>query len=138
MKTEPEIFEELRPLLQECLGVRPEQIQLSSVLVADLGAESIDLLDLSFQIEDKFKVTIEPNEIERQARQQAPDVVYEKDGLLTEEALAQIRASAPELDPTKLVKGLRKSDLPSLLTVGFFVRLIARKLAEKSTEVKNA
>jgi len=37
----------------------------------------------------------------------------------------------PELDSGKLVPGLRKMDLPSLLTVQFFVRLIARKLAAK-------
>ena len=55
--------------------------------------------------------------------------MYEKDGYLTEAALAEIRRSLPELDAGKLVKGLRKMDLPALLTVSFFVRLIARKLA---------
>ena len=138
MKTEQEIFDELKPLLQEALGVRPEQIQMSSVLVADLGAESIDLLDLSFQIEDKFKVTIEANEIERKASKRSPGQAYEKDGCLTEEVLAEIRASAPELDPAKLVKGLRKNDLPSLLTVGFFVRLIQEKLAAQTEGATHA
>ena len=42
----------MKPILQEVLGVRPEQVHLSSLLIADLGAESIDLLDLSFQILD--------------------------------------------------------------------------------------
>lgn len=135
MKTEQEIFEELRTLLPDVLGVRLEQVQRSSVLVADLGAESIDLLDLSFQIEDKFKVTIEANEIEREARKRLPWVLYEKDGLLTEEALVEIRTRVPGLDPSKLVKGLRKSDFSALLTVEFFVQLIARKLAEKTEEV---
>lgn len=134
MRTEQEIFEELKALLPDVLGVRPEQVQRSSLLVADLGAESIDLLDLSFQIEDKFKVAIEANEIEREARKRLPGVLYEQDGLLTEEALAEIRARVPGLDPAKLVKGLRKSDFPSLLTVEFFGQLIARKLAEKTTE----
>lgn len=126
---EQEIFEHLKPLLVETLGVAPERIALTSVLVRDLGAESIDLLDLSFRIEERFKVTIEANEIEREARQRLPGGTYEKDGYLTEEALAEIRAAVPELDPARLVKGLRKADLPSLLNVAFFVRLIARKLA---------
>lgn len=129
MMTENEIFEQLRPLLMEVLGVTPEKIQVSSVLVAELGAESIDLLDLSFRIEEHFKVTIEANEIEREAKQRMPGGVYEKDGWLTEEALAEIRKAAPELPQARLVKGLRKADLLSLLTVGFFVHLIARKLA---------
>jgi len=127
--TETKIFDELKPLLVEVLGVPAEKIRLDSVLVSELGAESIDLLDLSFRIEEKFRVRIEANEIEREAKRRLPDGVYEKDGYLTEAALAEIRNSLPELDASKLVKGLRKTDLPALLTVSFFVRLIARKLA---------
>ena len=135
MMTENQILERLKPLLVEALGVAPEKIALGSVLVADLGAESIDLLDLSFRIEEAFTVTIEGNEIEREASKRLPGGVYEKDGRLTEAALGEIRKSLPELDSAKLVSGLRKLDLPSLLTVQFFVRLIARKLSEKEGAV---
>ena len=128
--TETKIFDELKPLLVEVLGVPAEKIRLDSVLVSELGAESIDLLDLSFRLEEKFRVRIEANEIEREAKRRLPDGVYEKDGYLTEAALAEIRNSLPELDARKLVKGLRKTDLPALLTVSFFVHLIARKLAK--------
>ena len=138
MMTESEIFEELKPLLVEVLGVAPEKVRMDSVLVADLGAESIDLLDFSFLIEEKFKVTIEANEIEREAKKRLPGGVYEKDGCLTEEALAEIRRAVPELDAAKLVQGLRKIDLPSLLTVSFFVHLIARKLAAKTEGTTHA
>ncbi len=131
MMTETEIFERLKPLLVEVLGVAPDKILLSSVLVADLGAESIDLLDLSFRIEETFKVSIEGNEIEREASKRLPGGVYEKDGRLTDAALDEIRRSLPELEAARLVSGLRKMDLPSLLTVQFFVRLIVRKLKEK-------
>jgi len=127
-----EIFERLKPLLVEVLGVRPEAIHPESVLVEDLGAESIDLLDLSFRIEERFKVALEANEIEREAKQRLGDRLYEQDGCLTPEALAEIARSAPELDRAKLVPGLRKIDLPGLLTVSFFVNLIARKLALKN------
>jgi len=131
MMTENEIFERLKPLLVEVLGAATEKIQLGSVLVADLGAESIDLLDLSFRIEETFNVTIEGNEVEREASQRLPGGVFEKDGRLTDEALAEIRKALPGLDRGKLISGLRKMDLPSLLTVEFFVKLIARKLSEK-------
>jgi acyl carrier protein len=127
--TETKIFEELKLLLVEVLGVPAEKIRRDSVLVAELGAESIDLLDLSFRIEEKFRVRIEANEIERAAAKRLPGGVYEQDGYLTEAALAEIRQSLPELDAGKLVKGLRKMDLPALLTVSFFIHLIARKLA---------
>lgn len=129
MTTETEILEKLKPLLEEVLGVRPDQIHPHSELVTHLGAESIDLLDLTFRIEETFQVRIEANELEREAIKQLPGGVFEKDGKLTEEALAELRRAAPELDPAKLVAGLRKADLPALLTVGFFVSLIQRKLS---------
>jgi acyl carrier protein len=135
--TNQEIFEELKPLLVEVLGVAPETIRLESVLVSDLGAESIDLLDLSFRIEEKFQLRVEANEIEREAKKRIPGGAYEKDGYLTEAALDEIRRSLPELDTGKLVKGLRKMDMPALLTVSFFVHLIARKLAGKAEGVAN-
>jgi acyl carrier protein len=138
MKSEPEILERLQPLLVEVLGVRPDEIHPHSGLVADLGAESIDLLDLTFRIEEAFKVRIEVNELEREAAQQMPGGVYEKDGYLTDEALVEIRRAAPELDPAKLVSGLRKADLPALLTVGFFVSLIRRKLSVSEEGVPHA
>ena len=130
--TENDIFEQLKPLLVEVLGVAPEKIHQDSVLVPDLGAESIDLLDLSFRVEETFNVTVESNEIEREASKRLPGGVYEKDGRLTDEALAEIRKALPELDRGKLVPGLKKMDLPSLLTVQFFVKLIERKLTEKA------
>ncbi len=134
--TDTEIFEQLKPLLVETLGVTPEEIDRASVLVTDLGAESIDLLDLTFRIEETFHVTIEANELEREATRRLAGHAYDKDGRLTDEALAEIRKAAPELDSAKLVSGLRKTDLPSLLTVQFFIKLIERKLAEKEGVVR--
>jgi acyl carrier protein len=136
--TEQEIFVQLQPLVADVLAIAPEKVRRESVLIADLGAESIDLLDLSFRIEEQFKVTIQADEIEREAKRTLTGGVYEKDGCLTEEALAEIRRAMPELKPEKLVKGLRKSQLPSLLTVAFFVRLIARKQVTQTGETSHA
>jgi len=126
-----EIFERLRPLVAEVTGRKPEDVRPESGLVEDLGAESIDLVDLSFLIEERFGTTIEANEIERGARARMPGGAYEKDGVLTPEALAGLREALPEVDPARIREGLRKADIPSLLTVGVFVRLIGRKLEEK-------
>ena len=129
--TEQEVFEKLRGLVRQVLGIKLETIAMTSVLVSDLGAESIDLLDLSFLIEDTFGITIEPNEFEKEAKTRIPDGVYEKNGFITDEGLVQLRRALPEVDQSRIVTGLRKADVPSLLTVGVFVHLIQRKLASK-------
>ena len=129
--TEDVVLARLRPLITEVTGVPPENIRMESNLVMDLGAESIDLLDLSFLVEEAFGITIEPNEFESRVKARIAPVAYEKDGELTEAALAELRRLMPEVDPTRLAPGLRRADLPVVLTVGVFVHLIRRKMAAK-------
>jgi len=130
--TEHEIFDKLLPLLEETTGSPPEKIAMTSGLMQDLGAESLDLLDLSFLIEEAFGITLESDEFERQATERIPGGVYERDGVLTEEALVELRRALPEVPAEKLATGLRKMEVPSILTVGVFVHLIQRKLVEKN------
>ena len=129
--TEQEIFDKLLPLLEETTGIPPEKITMASGLMQDLGAESLDLLDLSFLIEEAFGITLESDEFERQATARIPSGVYERDGVLTEEALIELRKALPEVPPEKFSAGMRKMEIPGILTVGVFVHLIQRKLAEK-------
>ena len=131
MKDEASIFETLRPFVAEVTGVPADEIRLDSVLMQELGAESLDLLDLCFLIEERFAIRIEADEFERQARQRMGDVPYDTDGILTAAALAELHRALPEVDPSRLVPGLHKMSLASLLTVGVFVHLVQRKLTEK-------
>jgi acyl carrier protein len=132
--TEQEVFDRLLPLVQEVTGATPERIRMESVLVEDLGAESLDLLDLSFLIEEEFGVTFAADEFERQVRANSPDNVYERDGLLTEDAIARLRDILPEVPIDKLQPGLPKVVLPRVLNVAVFVHQIQRKLAESQEE----
>jgi acyl carrier protein len=136
--TEQEVFEKLIPLIREVTGARAEQIKMESGLMDDLGAESIDLLDLSFLIEEAFSVALEADEFERQASGRIHGGVYEVDGVLTDAALAELREAMPELPADKLSPGLKKIELPGVLNVAVFVHLIQRKLTETAAEVSNA
>lgn len=136
--TPQEIFKKLIPLIREVTGVREDQIKMDSGLMQDLGAESVDLLDFSFLIEETFGIMIEADEFEEQASKRIPGGVYEKDGLITDEALEELRKALPEVPAKYLKPGLKKIELPSVLNVAVFVHLIQRKLTEKSQEAKNA
>ena len=136
--TEQEVFDKLLPLVRETTGARPEQITMQSNLMDDLGAESLDLLDLSFLIEEKFGVTIEADEFERQASGRIPSGVYDHDGVLTNEALVELQRALPEVPPERFRTGLKKIEVPSVLNVAVFVHLIQRKLAEQGREAARA
>lgn len=134
--TEQDVFAKLAPLVTEVTGVATETIAMNSEFMGDLGAESIDLLDLAFLIEERFSIMIGPDEFERQVARDIPGGVYERDGYLTDEALVELRKALPEVRPDRLRPGLRKIELPSVLTVAVFVHLIQRKLA--AAEAANA
>ena len=136
--TEKEVFERLLPLVREVTGARADQVAMTSNFMEDLGAESIDLLDLSFLIEENFGITIEADEFERQASGQVPEGRYERDGYLTPEAIEELRKALPEVPPDKLRPGLKKIEVPSVLNVAVFVHLIQRKVAQKQREVVDA
>lgn len=136
--TEQEVFEKLMPLIREVTGARPDQIRMESGLMADLGAESIDLLDLSFLIEETFGVALEADGFEQQTGERLGGDAYEVDGVLTDAALADLREALPEVPAQKLSRGLKKIELPGVLTVAVFVHLIQRKLSETVREMSNA
>lgn len=128
--TEQEVFDGLLPLIREVTGAGEDRIRMESGLMEDLGAESLDLLDLSFLIEEKFRVTISADEFEQQATKRRPGMVFERDGALTEEAIIELRAALPEVPPEKLRPGMLKMYVPQVLTVAVFVHLVQRKRAE--------
>jgi acyl carrier protein len=136
--TEEEIFEKLMPLVREVTGVREDRVTMESGLMQDLGAESVDLLDFSFLIEETFDIVINADEFEQQTSKRLNNKEYEKDGVLTNEALEELRKALPEVPVEYLKPGLKKIELPSVLNVAVFVHLIQRKLAEKSQEVTSA
>jgi acyl carrier protein len=132
--TEQEVFDKLLPLVQEITGASEDRIRMETVLVEDLGAESLDLLDLSFLIEETFGVTFGSDDFERQARAGSPGEEYDRDGLLTAEAILRLREALPEVPPEKLQPGMPKVTLPRVLNVAVFVHQIQRKLAEAQKE----
>lgn len=136
--TEKEVFEKLTPLIREVTGARAEDVTMQSYLMRDLGAESIDLLDLSFLIEETFGITLEADEFESRARQSLPGAGYEKDGVLTAEALGELAKALPEVDPELLRPGLRKIEVPAVMNVAVFVHLIQRKLTGRTQETHHA
>jgi len=125
-----EVFEKVRSCFVAALGVDPEEVPLKAKVIDDLGAESLDLLDIVYRLERAFDIKIPRGNIENQARQ-ATEGEYEQDGVLTELALAKLQAVMPEVDPACFQPGLTVKDIPRLFVVESFQNLVLRLLAEK-------
>ncbi|MCK5608060.1 acyl carrier protein [Candidatus Pacearchaeota archaeon] len=128
---EKEIVSQLNRCLAETIGIKEEEISLNSSIIDDLGADSLDLLDLVFRLEQAFKIRISRGEIETRARETMPEEDFETDGLLSEKAKKALRKALPEVDSLRFKGNLRKSEIPRLLTVQTFLRLVKEKMEAK-------
>jgi len=130
--THEEIFLAVRKCLAETLDVDEASIRRETRIVDELGADSLDLLEVTFNLEQRFKVEISPREIERRVRAELKEAPLEVYGVYTPEALAAIRRQMPEVPSEELSDGLRTVDLPKRLRVGTLVNLVGRLLGAEA------
>jgi acyl carrier protein len=122
--TNEQIVKVVRECVAEAIDADVEEVQADHCIVKDLGADSIDLLDLLFQLEQKFNIRISPRGIEKQAQLELGETPLEIDGVYTEEALVKLREALPEISNDELGLGLRTDELPRLFRVRTFVNLV--------------
>ncbi len=126
--TSDEIFTKVRDTLVDALGVDDDEVTLESRLEADLGAESIDFLDIVFRLEKNFSIKIPRGELfpEDLASAEAGLV---KDGLVTAEGLAALRTKVPHIDIDTFAKDPKVENIKDMFTVQMLVKFVQRKLA---------
>ncbi|CAD7288351.1 Acyl carrier protein [Campylobacter majalis] len=59
------IFEDVRDVVVEQLSVEPDAVKLESKIIEDLGADSLDVVELVMALEEKFDVEIPDSEAEK-------------------------------------------------------------------------
>ena len=106
-------------------------IHKDSKIVEDLGADSLDLLDLTFHLQQKFKITISPRDLERRTQKKLGDKLMEIDGAYSQEAIAEFRKAMPEIPIAELHDGLTVVELQRKLRVATMVNLVKTLLEEK-------
>jgi len=94
--TEEEVFEKVRETLVDALGVDDDEIKAEATLTGDLGAESIDFLDIVFRLEKAFDIKIPRGELFPDNILNNPEFV--QDGKLTETGLAELKQRMPHAD----------------------------------------
>ena len=127
------IYEKVKESVVEALGVDEEEVTPSAVLFDDLGAESLDLLDIVFRLEKEFGIKIPRGGIQAEALSAEGESLKEEDlvvdGVLTPLGIEKLKKVMPEVDPSRITEGFRADDIPTLFTVQTFVN-ITKKLVE--------
>jgi acyl carrier protein len=127
MPTQDEIYTKVSATLVEALNVDEEDIKPTSTLQGDLGAESIDFLDIVFRLEREFGIKIPRGELFPEAIFQGdPDLV--QDGRVTPKGLEELRSKMPFADLAKFEANPEVGNLSNLFTVELITRYIQGKL----------
>lgn len=121
-----EIFQKVREVLEDALGVDEDEVQPESRLTTDLGAESIDFLDISFQLEKAFGFKIQQGEMFPENVAQDPD--YVQDGRVTPQGLAELKKKLPHFDFSEFEKDPQLTRIGDVFTVDSIVNYVERKL----------
>lgn len=121
------ILTSVRSIISQALNVDVSKISADSSLVKDLGAESIDFLDIVFRLEKEFKIKIPKGELFPEKL--LTDARFVKAGQVTTEGIAELKNRMPTVDWVEFSKNPLVSNLGNLFTVGMIVDYLSKKLA---------
>ena len=125
MTVNADVFGKVKEALVDALGVDDDEVTEDATMVGDLGAESIDFLDIVFKLEKSFGITIPRDEL-------FPDDIltnaeFINDGNVTAEGLEKLKERMPFADLTKFAANPQVQDFGNLLTVKDLCKYVATK-----------
>jgi len=125
--TREQIFEEVKEVLGDALGLDDDEVTAEATLMGDLGAESIDFLDIVFRLEKSFSIKI-PREELFPAESVMSDPEFVSSGKLTEKGLAELKDKMPHTDLADFQDNPDVNKIADLFTVDSIVNFIQTKL----------
>jgi acyl carrier protein len=124
--TEEEVFEKVQEALVDALGVDDDEVTPEAKLTADLGAESIDFLDITFRLEKAFNIKIPRGELIPDDLLNKPE--YVQDGKLTDQGLEEFKKRMTHTDLSEFEKDPQVGKVPDLFTVQTIVNYVMTKV----------
>ncbi len=125
------VYPKVREIIADVLVIDEEDVSLNSRLITDLGAESIDFLDLVFQLEKEFKIKIPRGQLEKNARGDLAEDEFEKGGSLTAAGLEALKNYLSEVPADQFKPNMKVNEIPMLFTVETFCKLIVAAVAQQ-------
>jgi acyl carrier protein len=121
------IFPKVAATMADALGCDLEKVQLGSSLINDLGAESIDFLDIVFRLERAFKVKIPRGKLVEDARGDLSESEFDQGGVVSEKGLERLKAFLTEVPADRFKTPVKVADIPRFFTVETFCKIVIRQ-----------
>ncbi len=121
-----EVFEKIQEVLVDALGVDDDEVTPNATLTGDLGAESIDFLDIVFRLEKAFDIKISQGELFPDNVLQDPQ--YVQDGKVTEKGIAELKERLPHADFSDFEQDPDVNKVGEIFTVDAICKFVQSKL----------
>ena len=122
-----EVFQKVQGVLVDALGVDDDEVTPEATLMGDLGAESIDFLDIVFRLEKAFGMKVPREELfPAEGLLNNPELI--SNGKLTDKGLAELRQRVPHLNLTEFEKDPNLNKIVDLFTVNAIVNYVNSKV----------
>ncbi len=118
------VYPKVREIIADVLVIDEDEISMDSRLIGDLNAESIDFLDLVFQLEKEFSIKIPRGQLEKNARGNLEENEFEQGGVITDKGMNALKAYLSEVPAEHFKDNMKVSEIPMLFTVETFCKLV--------------
>jgi len=122
MYTDDEIVERVKAIIAEILMISRDEVKIDSVLGEELGATSLDFVDIHFRLETEFKISFYQGNILEKLSEVFGEEALSINGHLTEFGAGIIRQRMPEIEATKITANLPLAGIEALFTTATWVR----------------
>lgn len=126
---ETDSYEAVKEAIVGALGVDEDEVTPEATIFDDLGAESIDLLDVLFRIERSTGVKVQAADIGEHIQGGIPDEEFGNEGIVSDKGLEQLKKVMPQIDPDALRGNLQAEQVITLFTVQNLADLVETKKA---------
>ncbi|MEV0245760.1 acyl carrier protein [Nocardia sp. NPDC050712] len=131
--SETSVIDTVREIVAEAVALDIDEVEADATLFGEVGAESIDLLDILFRIERRLGVKITTNELSERIQGGIPDAQFgTEDGVVSDLGLAQLEKVMPQIDPAELSGKLPAEDVMNLFTVRNLADLVSPQVGVAS------
>lgn len=120
------VYPKVAQIIADALGLDAAEVKPAAPLIEELGAESIDFLDLVFRLERAFGVKIPRGKIVEDARGELAETDFEQKGVLTEVGNKRLREFLSEVPVERFKTPMKSADIPKLFTPETFCKVVIR------------
>jgi acyl carrier protein len=120
------VYPAVAKIIADTLAVDLDRIRPDVALIDELGAESIDFLDLVFRLERAFEIKVPRGKIVTDARGPLTEAEFEQKGVLTEAGYRRLREFLSEVPADRFRVPLKSAEIPRLFTAATFCKVVVR------------